>query len=217
MRQITELQIHSDNFVDEAENVSSLALSNGLLRHPCLQRLVIETPKNYWPLILPAIRSIPSLKRVCLTKVIGVDSDFESDVEDDDSSESDVVPEDDGILYIELIAETTPPTSKEVELVLRDFNFASEDVNQRLCDLIVNGQLQGIAFERCCLRECTVFFEALARSPLQSFCFSFCHSHVFLSDNPLCNLSLLQSVGRAIAMMSELRTLANAWMLRFRC
>ena len=96
-----------------------------------------------------------------MTKVYGSDSDHDWDVNDDE------VDDDEGLRDMELIAEIIPPTSTVPEIVLGGFDFTHEDANQHLFDMIVNGQLQGIAFEHCGLRDCVVSFDALASSRLQ--------------------------------------------------
>ena len=183
LQRITELQIYRARYDNaENENASSLPLANALMRHPSLQRLKMTLPRSFWPMTLPAIQTIPSLKSVDLTR---------HKVEEN------------GIVGLEFLAGMIPPNTAVDEVVLRDFDFTQDDANQRLSDMIVNGQLKGIAFHYCRLRDCSVFFEALASSRLQSFCFSY----LDFGYNQAPPLSFMRSLGRALARMSELKVL----------
>ena len=191
LRQITELGIRS--YGADIEFSSSLALAHSVVQHPSLQRLKLNIFKRFWPMLLPAIRTIPSLEKVSLTKV---ENSYASDIDDDGEEDGDISDR-------ELIADMIPLTGNVIELALCQFDFTTEDANQRLCDMILNGQLKGIAFERCRLRDCAVLFETFERSRLQSLGFS--NFNFYCDQAP--PLSFIQSLGHAIALMSDLKTL----------
>ena len=194
LRNLNELQIRS--YEPNLRNTWSSALANSLTRHPTLQRLDVLTPASFWPAISTAVRTIRSLKWIRFIKVFRGGRDFELGSTNGAG----------GLCDMERIAEMIPLRSSNVELVLQRFDLTPEDESQCLCNMIISGQLKGIAFEHCRLCESPVFFDTLASSRLESFRFLY-----FDFDHQMTQASsFMQSLGRALARMSKLRAMECA-------
>ena len=128
-------------------------LVTGLIRHSSIQSIELLIPRTWYPFVMPALRTLPSLATIELW-VAG---------EEDVNAVT-------GPDVMACISDALPMTGLDAsrELKLMCFDLSSEGTRQRLSEIISSGCLESLKIFGCLLNEHdTILCSALAKSSLQ--------------------------------------------------